>query len=55
MHSPPYKQGKYTKEMQIKHLIVYKSIEIELKCTKMTKSKRRHKRVKNLTLELNQK
>ena len=40
MHSPTYKHGKYTKEMQIKHLIAYKSIEIALKYTKMTKSKK---------------
>ena len=35
MHSPTYKQ-----EMQIKHLIAYKSIEIALKYTKMSKSKK---------------
>ena len=40
MHSPTYKHGKYTKEMQSKHLIAYKSIEITLKYTKMTKSKK---------------
>ena len=33
---PPPQHGKYTKEMQIKHLIAYKSIEIALKYTKMT-------------------
>ena len=33
MHSPTYKHGKYTKDMQIKHLIAYKSIEIALKYT----------------------
>ena len=37
--------------MQI--IVVYKSIEIALKYTKMTKSKK--KNVKNLTLEWNQK
>ena len=38
MHSPNYKHGKYTKKkMQLKHLIAYKSIEIALKYTKMTK------------------
>ena len=36
MHSPTYKHGKYTKEMQIKHLIAYISIEIALKYTKKT-------------------
>ena len=40
MHSTTYKHGKYTKEMQIKHLIAYKSIEISSKYTKMTKSKK---------------
>ena len=33
MHSPTYKHGKYTKEMQIKHLIAYQSTEIALKYT----------------------
>ena len=28
MHTPTYKHGKYIKEMQIKHLNAYKSIEI---------------------------
>ena len=42
--------------MQINLFIAYKSIEIALKYTKMIKSKkRRHKRVKNLTLEWKQK
>ena len=49
MHSPTYKHGKYTKDMQIKHLIAYKSIEIALKYTKMTKSKK----TSYLTLEWN--
>ena len=40
MHSLTYKHGKYTKEMQIKHLIAYKSLKIALKYTKMTKSKK---------------
>ena len=40
MHSSIFKRGKYTKEMQIKHLIAYQSIEIALKYTKMTKSKK---------------
>ena len=44
MHS-----GNYTKFMQINFLIAQKSIEIALKYTKMTKSKRCPKRVKNLT------
>ena len=39
MHYPTYKHGNYTKKMQIKHLTAYKSIEIALKYTKMTKSK----------------
>ena len=34
MHSPTYKYGHYTKLMQIKLFIAYKSIEIALKYTK---------------------
>ena len=41
--------------MQIKHFTAYKSIEMALKYTKMNKSKKTLKSVKNLTLELNQK
>ena len=41
--------------MQIKHFTAYKSIEIALKYTKMTKSKKTSKTRKNLTSELNQK
>ena len=40
--------------MQIKHFTAYASIEIALKYTKMTKSKKTSKQVKNLTLEWNQ-
>ena len=40
MHSPTYKHGNYTKLMQIKLFIAQKSIEIALKYTKMTKSKK---------------
>ena len=41
MHSPTYKDGNYTKSMQI--FIAQKSIEIALKYTKMTKSKKTSK------------
>ena len=43
MHSPTYKDGNYTKLMQIKLFIAQKSIEIALKYTKMTKSKKTSK------------
>ena len=43
MHSPTYKHGNYTKLMQIKLFIAQKSIEIALKYTKMTKSKKTSK------------
>ena len=42
-HSPTYKHGNYTKQMQIKHFTTYKSIEIALKYTKMIKSKKTSK------------
>ena len=38
MHSPTYKDGNYTKLMQINLFIAQKPIEIALKYTKMTKS-----------------
>ena len=40
-------ENTHSKEIQIKHIIAYKSIEIALKYTKMTKAKK--------TLEWNQK
>ena len=43
MHSPTYKDGNYTKLMQINFLSHKKSIEIALKYTKMTKSKKTSK------------
>ena len=44
MHSPTYKDDDYTKLMQIyKLFITQKSIEIALKYTKMTKSKKTSK------------
>ena len=44
MHSPTYKDGNYTKLMQIyKLFITQKSIEIALKYTKMTNSKKTSK------------
>ena len=55
MHSPTYKHGSYTKLLQIKLFTAKKSLEMALKYTKMTKSKKTSKRVKNLTSEWNQK
>ena len=55
MHSPTYKDGNYTKINEDKLFIAQKSIEIALKYTKMTKSKKRPKYVKNLTSQWNQK
>ena len=55
MYSSTYKHGNYTKLMQIKLFTAQKSIEIALKYTKMTKSKKTSKRVKKLTSEWNQK
>ena len=45
MHSPTYmyKDGNYTKLMQINFFIAQKSIEIALKYTQMTKSKKTSK------------
>ena len=43
MHSPTYKDGNYTKLMQITILSEKKSIEIALKYTKLTKSKKTSK------------
>ena len=43
MHSPTHKHGKYTKLMLIKLFTTQKSIEIALKYTKMTKSKKTSK------------
>ena len=43
MHSPTYKDGNYTKLMQITILSQKKSIEIALKYTKLTKSKKTSK------------
>ena len=56
MHSPTYKHGNKKKLMQIK-LFYYriKSIQIALKYTKKTKSKKTSKCIKNLTSECNQK
>ena len=53
MHSFTYKHENYTKLMQINLFTAYKSIEIALKYTKTTKSKKTSKRVKNLTSEWN--
>ena len=43
MHSTTYKYGNYTKLMQIKVFTEWKSLEIALKYTKMTKSKKTSK------------
>ena len=43
MHSPTYKHENYTKLMQIKLFTAYKSIEIALKYSKLTKSKKTSK------------
>ena len=43
MHSPTYKDGNYTKLMQIHFFFAQKSIEIALKYIKMTKSKKTSK------------
>ena len=43
MHSPTYKDRNYTKLMQINFFIAQKSIEIALKYTKMTMSKKTSK------------
>ena len=51
MHSPTYKYGNYKTLMQIKLFIAFKYIEIALKYTKMTKSKKTSKTRKNLTSE----
>ena len=50
MYFPTYKHGNYTKLMQIKLLTASKSIEIALKYTKMTKSKKTSKRRQKLDL-----
>ena len=43
MHSPTYKDGNYTKLMQIKLFSAEKSIEIELNKANLTKSKKTSK------------
>ena len=43
MHSPTYKQGNYKRLIQMKLFTALKSIEIALKYTKMTKSKKTSK------------
>ena len=43
MHSPTYKHGNYKRLIQIKLFTAFKSIEIALKYTKMTMSKKTSK------------
>ena len=43
MHSPTYKDGNYTKINADKLFIAQKSLEVALKCTKMTKAKKTSK------------
>ena len=55
MHSPTYKDGNYTKLMQINFLSHKKSIEIALKYTKMTKSKNTSKTHQKFDFPMKQK
>ena len=52
MHSHTYRHGNYTKLMQIKLFTEYKSTEIALKYTKMTKSKKTSKTRKNFDFRM---
>ena len=55
MHSPTYKDGNYNKINADKLFIAQKSIEIALKYTKMTKSKKMSKTRQKFDFQMKQK